>query len=129
MKFVQQFVQPMQFEFDRPQLVALASISSVTECKEPTSGKTNDLYVSILLFAAALLVYNINFRENSQKDTIATRFLPISIIEEFDLDLDEYYFLRKGDTDSSYHLQRYDFRITWPALCQNFSPGKSCGEH
>jgi hypothetical protein len=46
-----------------------------------------------LLAAAAFLVYNLNLRPISSADTFPTRYLPISVIQEGDLDLDEFPFL------------------------------------
>lgn len=44
------------------------------------------------LFAAAFIVYNANLREVSSYDTMATRFLPISLLTSGDLNLDEFAF-------------------------------------
>ena len=41
------------------------------------------------LFLLALIVYNANLRSITSLDTNSTRYLPISILQEFDLDLDE----------------------------------------
>ena len=38
----------------------------------------------------AFVVYNANLRSITSLDTLATRFVPISVIKEFDLDLDEF---------------------------------------
>lgn len=47
------------------------------------------------LFLLAFVVYNANLRSVSSLDTYPNRFLPISIIREFNLDLDEFPFLHK----------------------------------
>jgi hypothetical protein len=49
--------------------------------------------IAIVLFVAAFTVYNANLRSLTSADTYATRYLPISIINEFNLDLDEFEFL------------------------------------
>lgn len=43
----------------------------------------------------AFIIYNVNMRAITSFDTYPTRYLPISIINEFDLDLDEFPFLQK----------------------------------
>ncbi|MFN7974156.1 MAG: hypothetical protein U0166_17705 [Acidobacteriota bacterium] len=47
------------------------------------------------LVAGALVVYNTNLRSVTSFDTYPTRYLPISILSEGNLDLDEFAFLRK----------------------------------
>lgn len=47
------------------------------------------------LILIAFVVYNINLRSVTSLDTYPTRFLPISIINEFNLDLDEFPFMHK----------------------------------
>jgi hypothetical protein len=54
------------------------------------------------------VVYNLNLREVSAHDTIPARFLPLSILAEGDLDLDEFEFLHLRRTDPKelpYYLQ------------------------
>jgi len=66
------------------------------------------------LAVAAFLVYNLNLRSISSADTFPTRYLPISILTEGDLDLDEFEFLfvsrylRSGGEQDGvpYYLQR-----------------------
>ena len=55
-----------------------------------------------ILFLVVFLVYNLNFRETSSGDTIPTRFLPISILHEFNLDLDEFPGLYNTPTNRDY---------------------------
>lgn len=52
---------------------------------------------ALRLALAAFVVYNINLRPVSSADTFPTRYLPISILTEFDLDLDEFPFLIKAE--------------------------------
>ena len=47
----------------------------------------------LILFLLCLVVYNINLREYSGNDTVPNRYIPITILKEFDLDLDEFDFL------------------------------------
>lgn len=48
---------------------------------------------ALKLVLLAFVIYNANMRSITSFDTNATRYLPISIIKEFDLDLDEFSFL------------------------------------
>jgi len=86
--------------------------------------------VSKLSRAAALallafVVYNANLRSVTSFDTNPTRYLPISIIKEFDLDLDEFSFLHKypewwrGNKQvSPYYLQyvRGHYMSSYPVM-------------
>ena len=45
---------------------------------------------SILLFIGLVLAYNVNLRQVSSHDTYASRFVPISILRDGDLILDEF---------------------------------------
>ena len=61
----------------------------------------------LILFLLCLVVYNINLREYSGNDTVPNRYIPISILKEFNLDLDEFDFL--WDTEEKelpYFIQR-----------------------
>ncbi len=65
-----------------------------------------------LLLITCLLVYNINLREISSLDTLSSRYLPVSIIREFDLDLDEFPHLyggvkNPGDNADQQHNEPY----------------------
>jgi len=67
-------------------------------------------FIYILIFLCSSLIYNLNFREVSELDTYATRFLPISILKEFNLNLDEFFILHYDKRDQSelpYYI-RYD---------------------
>jgi hypothetical protein len=69
----------------------------------------------------SFVVYNLNFREVSAQDTIPARFLPLSILAEGDLDLDEFEFLHLGRTDPRelpYYLQYRDghYYSSYPVL-------------
>lgn len=50
---------------------------------------------AVRLFVLAFVVYNLNLRSVTSLDTYPTRFLPISIIRERDLDLDEFDLLHR----------------------------------
>ena len=66
------------------------------------------VWVAVGLVLLSALIYNLNLREVSMDDTIATRFLPLSILAEGDLDLDEFPALHQGETDPAklpYYLQ------------------------
>ncbi len=67
-------------------------------------------FIYILIFLCSFFIYNLNFREVSELDTYPTRFLPISILKEFDLDLDEFFILhydKKDESELPYYI-RYD---------------------
>ena len=55
-----------------------------------TAWRSTGLRLAVLAFA----VYSANLRPITSADTFPTRYLPISILTEFDLDLDEFSFLR-----------------------------------
>jgi len=55
-----------------------------------------------LLFLACFLVYNLNGREISSGDTLPSRYLPLSIIREFNLNLDEFPGLYENRSDMGY---------------------------
>jgi len=69
---------------------------------------------ALRLFIMAFVVYNANLRAISSADTFPARYLPISILTEFNLDLDEFPFLLKaghpfpggGNSGLPYFLQR-----------------------
>ena len=50
---------------------------------------------AIRITVVAFIVYNANLRSITSFDTNPTRYLPISILKEFDLDLDEFTFLHE----------------------------------
>lgn len=52
--------------------------------------------VAVRLALLAFVVYNVNLRAITSYDTYPARLLPISILTEFDLDLDEFAFLREA---------------------------------
>ena len=81
---------------------------------------------AIRLALVAFVVYNVNLRPISSADTFPTRYLPISILTEHNLDLDEFPFLitqdhrRPGADDSElpYYLQRRRGHVmsTYPVM-------------
>ena len=62
--------------------------------------------VAVGLSVLAFSVYNLNFREVSEDDTLAVRFLPLSILGERDLDLDEFGVLYEGEPRLPYYLKK-----------------------
>ena len=68
--------------------------------KRPLSVAT----LAFWLFCVSAAIYNLNYREYSEEDTIATRFVPLSLLWEGDLDLDEFEFLREGFTGTPHYL-------------------------
>ncbi len=55
------------------------------------SGPRQHSRVAVLLFIGLCLVYNANLRQVSSYDTYASRFVPISILRDGDLVLDEFF--------------------------------------
>jgi hypothetical protein len=83
------------------------------------------LRTAFWLILLSFIVYNANLRSITSFDTNPTRYLPISIIKEFDLDLDEFPFLHKypewwhGDKNVlPYYLQyvRGHHMSTYPVM-------------
>ena len=77
------------------------------------------------LFVLAFAVYNVNLRSITNADTNPTRYLPISIIKEFNLDLDEFPFLldypRGGTVEHGtvpHYLRQVDghYMSTYPVM-------------
>ena len=62
--------------------------------------------VALGLFLIAFAIYNLNFREVSEDDTMAVRFLPLSMLVERDLDLDEFGILYEGEPRLPYYLKK-----------------------
>jgi hypothetical protein len=62
-----------------------------------------------LLFLVVVLVYSLNGRALTAGDTIPASYLPLSLVREFDFDLDEFPFLYAGDMP--WFLQRIDGRV------------------
>jgi hypothetical protein len=57
--------------------------------------------VPLRLALIAFVVYNANLRSRTSHDTYPARLLPVSILTEFDLDLDEFTFLQRPELVSS----------------------------
>ncbi len=57
--------------------------------------RRNPRRLALLLSLVAFFVYNANLREVSSYDTMSTRYLPLSVLQEGDLDLDEFEFFFK----------------------------------
>jgi hypothetical protein len=78
-----------------------------------TRHRRKPLGTAFWLILLTFIVYNANLRSITSFDTNPTRYLPISIIKEFDLDLDEFPFLHKypewwhGDKNALPYYLRY----------------------
>jgi hypothetical protein len=72
----------------------------------------------LLLLGAALVVYNVNFREISQTDTIGTRLLPIALIREHRLTLDRFVGNRPPGVELPHWVQEVggDYLSSYPIL-------------
>ena len=77
-----------------------------------TRGSDQSWWTTFWLVVLAFINYTANLRSITSFDTSPTRYLPISIIKEFDLDLDEFPFLHhypewwRGDKSTlPYYLQ------------------------
>jgi hypothetical protein len=62
-----------------------------------------------LLFLGVVFLYSLNGRSLTAGDTIPASYLPLSILREFDLDLDEFPFLY--EPDMPWFVQRVDGRV------------------
>ena len=62
-----------------------------------------------LLFLGVVLIYSLNGRNLTAGDTIPASYLPVSILREFDLDLDEFPFLY--EPEMPWFVQRIDGRV------------------
>lgn len=88
---------------------------------------------SVRLILLSFVIYNANLRSITSFDTNPTRYLPISILREFDFDLDEFPFLHKypewwlsnhkykplySEQDIPYYLQytRGHYLSTYPVM-------------
>lgn len=75
---------------------------------------------SVQLFLFLMIIYNINLRIIATNDSTPANFLPISVIREFNLNLDEFSFLYEGTTP--YFLTYYNnhlysnYSVTTPIL-------------
>src|SRR2546430_7355844 len=63
----------------------------------------------LLLFMAVVFIYNLNGRLIGAGDTIPASYIPLSILREFDFDLDEFPFLH--ETGFPFFLLRINGRI------------------
>src|SRR5215203_54464 len=73
--------------------VALAIANGYLHGKRAGANLSESLRSPILLFLVTILIYSLNDITLWSGDTIAARFLPLSLVREFDFDLDEYTFL------------------------------------
>jgi len=64
----------------------------------------------LLLFLSVVLIYSLNGRTFDTSDAIPARYLPLSLIQEFDFDLDEFPFLY-NDVEDPYFLRRVNDRL------------------
>jgi Dolichyl-phosphate-mannose-protein mannosyltransferase len=63
----------------------------------------------LLLFLAVIFVYHLNGKTLGAGDTIPASYLPLSLLREFDFDLDEFPFLYEGEMP--WFLQRINGRV------------------
>jgi hypothetical protein len=63
----------------------------------------------LVLFLGVVFIYNLNGRTTIAGDTIPARYLPLSLLREFDFDLDEFPFLYEPQVP--YFLQRIDGHV------------------
>ena len=81
----------------------------VPQCTSPVAASGTRkwrLSVACGLFLFTAAVYNANFREVSEDDTMAVRFVPLSLLTGGDLNLDEFPLLRDGDKATPYYMKR-----------------------
>ena len=81
--------------------------------------------IALRLALLAFVIYNANLRSVTSLDTYATRVLPISIIREGNLDLDEFHFLHEypkwlkpGEEKEAYwiHQTRGHYMSNYPVM-------------
>jgi hypothetical protein len=72
-----------------------------------------------LLFLSIVLIYNLNGKTLTSLDNLAARYLPLSILREFNFDLDEFPFLYEPGLPWSL-TKRQDHIVStyppWPAV-------------
>ena len=70
---------------------------------------SSSLRSPLLLFFGVVFIYSLNGRALTAGDTIPASYLPLSLLHEFDFDLDEFPFLYEGEMP--WFLQRINGRI------------------
>jgi hypothetical protein len=68
----------------------------------------------LLLFVAITLVYNVGGKLDDLGDSYPARYLPLSILREFDLDLDEFFFSQREIIDYYLQYRNGHFVSTFP---------------
>jgi Dolichyl-phosphate-mannose-protein mannosyltransferase len=77
----------------------------------PTSGAWS---IPLLLFVSTTLIYSTGGRLDDIGDSFPARYLPLSILREFDLDLDEFSFLHREWVDYYLQYRNGHFVSTFP---------------
>jgi hypothetical protein len=70
---------------------------------------SSSLRSPLLLFLGVVFIYSLNGRALTAGDTIPASYLPLSLLREFDFDLDEFPFLYEGEMP--WFLQRINGRV------------------
>lgn len=76
--------------------LALALAKAWLEGKRTGRTHSESFRTPLLLFLLTILIYGLNDRTLWSGDTIPTRYLPLSLVREFNFDLDEFAFLYKS---------------------------------
>jgi len=80
-------------------------------CRSLVSGTWS---TPLLLFVSIALLYNVGGRLDDLGDSFPARYLPLSILREFDLDLDEFAFLHREWVDYYLQYRNGHFVSTFP---------------
>jgi Dolichyl-phosphate-mannose-protein mannosyltransferase len=96
---------------ERPLLLLLTASMATTWLRGKRRGIPASLRLRspLLLFLAVVFVYSLNGRALTAGDTIPASYLPLSLLREFDFDLDEFPFLYEPEVP--WFLQRINGRI------------------
>jgi hypothetical protein len=84
---------------------------SLRRCRWLVSGTWN---TPLLLFVSIVLIYSTGGRLDDVGDSLPARYLPLSILREFDLDLDEFSFLHRDRVDYYLQYRNGHFLSTFP---------------
>jgi Dolichyl-phosphate-mannose-protein mannosyltransferase len=96
---------------DSPLLLFLSAAVATVWLREKRRGVPVPMRLRspLLLFLAVVFVYNLNGRHIGAGDTVPASYIPLSILREFDFDLDEFPFLH--ETGLPFFLLRINGRI------------------
>jgi Dolichyl-phosphate-mannose-protein mannosyltransferase len=105
------FARIAAYNLDGPLLLFLimAMATIILRARRRGTPVSSSLRGVLLLFLGVVFVYSLNGRTLTAGDTIPASYLPLSLMREFDFDLDEFPFLYEGEMP--WYLQRINGRI------------------